>query len=87
MMVYETAFSQNTVDEGDGLLMISDACRYALDQVLAQASDQEERKIFYLLHGFLEESDWDWGSDDLEELILSLDWSVELQLGWSSGQS
>lgn len=22
---------------------------------------------------------WDWGSDDLEELILSLDWSPELQ--------
>lgn len=79
MTVYETAFSQNTLDEGDGLPMVSEACRNALEQILCRADPQEERKIFYLLHGFLEDSDWDWGSDDLEELILSLDWSVELQ--------
>lgn len=79
MTVYETAFAQNTLDEGDGLPMVSETCRNALGQVLAQASEQEERKIFYLLHEFLENSDWDWSPDDLEELILSLDWSPELQ--------
>ncbi len=79
MTVYGVAFSQNTVDDGDGLSMVSENCRNAFGQILTRASDQEERKIFYLLHGFLMDNDWDWGSDDLEELILSLDWSAELQ--------
>lgn len=78
--VYDTAFDEElSVDDGGGHDLVSEACRSALGQILARASEQEERKIFYLLHGFLEESDWDWGSDDLEELILSLDWSPELQ--------
>lgn len=79
MTVYGTAFSQNAVDDGDGLSVVSEACRNALGQILSQADVQEERKIFYLLHDFLDDCDWDWGSDDLEELIMSLDWSPELQ--------
>lgn len=79
MTVYGTVFSQDTVDDGDSLAVVTEACQNALGQVLSRADAQQERKIFYLLHEFLEGSDWDWGSDDLEELILSLDWSAELQ--------
>ena len=78
--VYDTAFDEDlSGDDGGGHDLVSEACRNALGQVLTRASEQEERKIFYLLHSFSEESDWDWGSDDLEELILSLDWSPALQ--------
>ena len=42
-------------------------------------SCKQERKIFYLLHECMEDSDWDYGVDDLERMILSLDWSCEIQ--------
>lgn len=79
MTVYGVAFGQDMDDSDGGLSVVSDTCREALAQVLSLTDDQQERKIFYLLHEFLEDSDWDWGSSDLEALILSLDWSRELQ--------
>ena len=79
MTVYGMAFSQDMDDSDGGLSHVSDACREALRKILYLAEPQQERKIFYMLHEFLEGSDWDYGSDDLEELILSLNWSEELQ--------
>lgn len=79
MTVYGTAFSQDMDDSDGGLSHVSDACREGLGKILYLAEPQQERKIFYMLHEFLEDSDWDYGSDDLEELILSLEWSRELQ--------
>ena len=79
MTVYGTAFSQDMDDSDGGLANVSDACRESLEKILYLAEPQQERKIFYMLHEFLEGSDWDYGSDDLEELILSLNWSEELQ--------
>ena len=79
MTVYGTAFSQDMDDSDGGLSHVSDACREALGKILYLAEPQQERRIFYMLHEFLEGSDWNYGSDDLEELILSLDWSRELQ--------
>lgn len=78
--VYNTAFGEAlSNDDSGGYALVSEACRNALDQILSRADVQQERKIFYLLHEFLENSEWDWGSDDFEELLLSLDWSAELQ--------
>lgn len=77
--MYGTAFSQDMDDSDGGLSHVSDACREGLEKILYLAEPQQERKIFYMLHEFLEGSDWDYGSDDLEELILSLNWSEELQ--------
>lgn len=79
MTVYGAAFGLDMDDSDGGLSIVSESCRKALEQVLSLAEAQEERKIFFLLHEFLEDSDWDWGSSNLEELILSLDWSRELQ--------
>lgn len=79
MTVYGTAFSQDMDDSDGGLTNVSDACRESMEKILYLADPQQERKIFYMLHEFLEGSDWDYGSDDLEELILSLNWSEELQ--------
>ena len=79
MTVYGMAFSQDMDDSDGGLANVSDACREALRKILYLAEPQQERKIFYMLHEFLEGSDWDYGSDNLEELILALNWSEELQ--------
>ena len=79
MTVYGTAFSQDMDDSDGGLSHVSDACREGLGKILYLSEPQQERKIFYMLHELLEDSDWDYGSDDLEELILSLEWSRELQ--------
>lgn len=79
MTVYGTAFSQDMDDSDGGLANVSDACRESLEKILYLSEPQQERKIFYMLHKFLEGSDWDYGSDDLEELILTLNWSEELQ--------
>lgn len=79
MTVYGTAFSQDVDDSDGGFSHVSDACRDGLGKILYLAEPQQERKIFYMLHEFLEGSNWDYGSDDLEELILALNWSAELQ--------
>ena len=79
MTVYGAAFGQDMDDSCGGLSLVSDTCREALEQVLSLADTPQEREIFYLLHEFMEQSDWNYGSADLEELILSLDWSRELQ--------
>lgn len=79
MTVYGMAFSQDMDDSDGGLSHVSDACREGLGNILYLAEPQQERKIFYMLHEFLEGSDWGYGPDDLEELILSLNWSRELQ--------
>lgn len=79
MTVYGSAFSQDTDDSDGGLSHVSDACREGLGKILYLADPHQERKIFYMLHEFLEGCEWSYGPDDLEELILSLDWSRELQ--------
>ena len=79
MTVYGTAFSQDMDDSDGGLANVSAASRESLGKILYLSEPQQEWKIFYMLHEFLEGSDWDYGSDDLEELILSLNWSEELQ--------
>ena len=79
MTVYGAAFGQDMDDSDGGLSLVSGTCREALWQVLSLADAQQERKIFNLLHEFLESSDWIYGSDDLEDVILSLGWSWELQ--------
>ena len=79
MTVYGMAFSQDMDDSDGGLSHVSDACQEGLGNNLYLAEPQQERKIFYMLHEFLGDSDWDYGSDNLEELILSLNWSRELQ--------
>ena len=79
MTVYGAAFGQDMDDSDGGLTIVSEACQNALKQVLSLTDTQQERKIFCLLHEFMENSDWTYGSDDLEELILSLDWSREFQ--------
>lgn len=79
MAVYGTAFNQDMDDSDGGLTLVMVTCRTAMAQVLSQADAQQEREIFDLLHEFLEKSNWNWGSDDLEEWILSIDWPRELQ--------
>ena len=79
MTVYGTAFEQDMDDSDGGLSLVSCACQDAMEQVLSLADTQQEGKIFNLLHEFLESSDWIYGSEDLEDMILSLDWSLELQ--------
>ena len=79
LTVYGSAFGLDTGDEGDGLAIVSEACQQAMAQILQLSDAQQERKIFYLLHEFLDDSDWSWGTDDLEEWILNIDWSRELQ--------
>lgn len=79
MTVYGTAFSQDMDDSDGGLANVSAASRDSLEKILYLSEPQQERKIFYMLHEFLEGSDWNYGSDDLEELILALNWSEELQ--------
>ena len=80
MIVYDTAFGEELSDDDAGdHSIVSDACRKALEQVLKLSDAQEEHQIFELLHGYVEENNWDYGGDDLEKLIFSLDWSAELQ--------
>lgn len=80
MTVYETAFGLDVDDSDGGMSVVSHTCQEALKQILALADTQQERAIFYLLHSFLGENcTWVYGSSDLESLILSLDWSYELQ--------
>ena len=80
MTVYETAFGLDVDDSDGGLSAVSRTCQEALEQILALADTQQEREIFYLLHGFLgEDCTWGYGSSDLESLILPLGWSYELQ--------
>lgn len=79
MTVYGAAWGQDMDDSDGGLTIVSEHCREAMAKILSLADAQQERKIFYLLHEFMENSDWNYGSDDLEQMILSLDWSLELQ--------
>ena len=79
MTVYGAAWGQDMDDSDGGLTIVSEHCREALVKILYLADAQQERMIFELLHEFMEDSNWNYGSDDLEALILSLDWSPELQ--------
>lgn len=79
MTVYGAAWGQDIDDSDGGLTIVSEHCREALVKILSLADAQQERKIFYLLHEFMEDCDWNYGSSDLEDLILSLSWSRELQ--------
>lgn len=79
MTVYGAAWGQDMDDSNGGLTVVSERCREAMVKILSLADTQQERKIFCLLHEFLEDSDWSYGSDDLEDVILSLNWSRELQ--------
>ena len=79
MTVYGAAWGLDMDDSDGGLTIVSEHCREAMAKILSLADAQQERNIFYLLHKFKENSDWNYGSDNLEELILSLDWSRELQ--------
>lgn len=79
MTVYGAAWGQEMDDSDGGLNIVSEHCREAMTKILSLADTQQERKIFYLLHEFMENSDWNYGSDDLEDLVLSLAWSPELQ--------
>lgn len=79
MTVYGAAWGQDMDDSDGGLTIVSEHCREALVKILSLADVQQERKIFELLHEFMEDSNWNYGSNDLEDLILSLSWSPELQ--------
>ena len=79
MTVYGTAWGQDMDDSDGGLTIVSEHCREAMAKILSLADAQQERVIFNFLHDFLADSTWDCGSDDLEQLILSLEWSPELQ--------
>ena len=79
MAVYGTAFEQDMDDSDGALFLVMCTCRTAMAQVLSQTDADQEREIFDMLHELLEKSSWSWGSDDLEEWILSIDWSPELQ--------
>lgn len=79
MTVYGAAWGQDMDDSDGGLTVVSEHCREALVKILCLADERQEREIFGLLHEFLEDSNWNYGTDDLEELILSLSWSLELQ--------
>lgn len=77
--VYGAAWGQDMDDSDGGLTIMSEHCREALVKILCLADERKEREIFELLHDFLEDNNWNYGSDDLEDLILSLSWSPELQ--------
>lgn len=79
MTVYGAAWGQDMDDSDGGLTMVSEHCREALVKILSLADAQQERTIFELLHKFLKDSNWNYGSDDLEDIVLSLSWSPELQ--------
>ena len=79
MTVYGAAWGQDMDDSAGGLTIVSEHCREALVKILSLADGQQERKIFDLLHEFMEDSNWNYGSDDLEDMILSLNWPPELQ--------
>lgn len=79
MTVYDTAWGQDTDDSDGGLSVVSEHCREAIAKILSLADAQQERKIFDLLHEFLKDSNWIYGSDDFEQLLLSLEWSPKLQ--------
>lgn len=79
MTVYGAAWGQDMDDSAGGLTIVSEHCREALVKILSLVDEQQERKIFDLLHELMEDSDWNYGSDDLEDMILSLNWSPVLQ--------
>ena len=79
MTVYGAAWGREMDDSAGGLTIVSEHCREAMVKILSLVDEQQERKIFDLLHEFMEDSDWSCGSDDLEDMILSLNWSPELQ--------
>ncbi len=56
--VYDTAFGETlSNDDSGGHDLVSQACRNAFEQILSKADDRERRKIFDLLHEFLEGSE------------------------------
>ena len=79
MTVYGAAWGRDMDDSAGGLTVVSEHCREALVKILSLADAQQERKIFDLLHEFMEDSNWNYGPDDLEDLVLSLNWSPMLQ--------
>lgn len=79
MTVYDAAWSQDMDDSDGGLSIVSEHCREAAKRILSLATPQQEREIFDLFQKLLEDSNWDYGSENLEDLMLSLKWSPELQ--------
>ncbi len=79
MTVYDAAWGQDMDDSDGGLTIVSAHCRDAMAKILSLADAQQEGQVFHLFHEFMEDSDWNYGSDDLEDMILSLGWSTELQ--------
>lgn len=56
--VYDTAFGETlSNDDSGGHALVSQVCRNAFEQILSKADDRERRKIFDLLHEFLEGSE------------------------------
>lgn len=79
MAVYDTAWSQEMDDSDGGLSIVSEHCRVATGKILSMATSRQEQEIFALFHELLEDNAWVYGSENLEDLIFSLDWSPELQ--------
>lgn len=76
MTVCGVAWSQNMDDSDGGLSIVVEYCLEAAEKILSLATPQQEREIFDLFHELLEDSNWNY---DSENLILSLSWSPELQ--------
>lgn len=78
MTVYDVAWSQDMDDSDGGLSIVTEHCRAAAERILSLADPQQEQKIFDLFHKLVEDGNWNYGSEDLEDMILSLSWSPEL---------
>lgn len=84
-LVYTTAFSQSIDDSDGGLSQVSCCCTEAWKQILEMASDEQIQTIFSSLHKQLANAKWEYGTSDLEDVILTLDWPVTLlqkHLAW-----
>lgn len=78
-LVYKTAFDQEMDDSDGGLSQVSFCCHEAWKKILSLASDTQKEDIFTSLHQLLGKDDWNSGTYDLEEVILSLEWPLSLQ--------
>ncbi len=79
LTVYDTAWSQDMDDSCGGLSIVSQSCQDAMEKILSLADPQQEREIFAQMHALLNDDQMIDDSDDLEHMIISLNWSPELQ--------
>lgn len=78
--VYGEAFGQEMDDSDGGLSMLSASCWEGMRQVLAQCDAQQEREAFDRLCALWKSgSDWAYGTDGLESMMVQLDWSEEIE--------